>query len=191
MDVAPAAPKLDSRGRANKGKREASLGTINQWLAALAFVGAVGSGLIAGVFFAFSAFVMKALARLPAAEGVAAMQSINVAVLNPLFLGAFAGTAAAGAVAVVASLTRWREPASLWLLLGGLLYVVGTFGVTAAFNVPLNESLARVSRGGGGLESRWGDYVRRWTAWNHVRTAAALAAAAAFALAFRRIGAGQ
>jgi len=43
----------------------------------LTLVSALGCGLIAGVFFAFSAFVMKALARLPPAQGIAAMQSIN------------------------------------------------------------------------------------------------------------------
>lgn len=62
-------------------------------LFALRLVSALGSGLIAGVFFAFSTFVMTALARRPPAEGMAAMQAINVAVLNPLFLGVFVGTA--------------------------------------------------------------------------------------------------
>ena len=57
----------------------------------------VGAGLVGGVFFAFSAFVMKALAELPAAQGIQAMQRINVVVLNPLFLGVFVGWIAAGA----------------------------------------------------------------------------------------------
>jgi len=67
-------------------------------MSALAFLtlgAALGSGLIAGVFFAFSTFVMPALARLAPAQGVAAMQAINVAVLNRWFLGVFVGTAAA------------------------------------------------------------------------------------------------
>ncbi|WP_010496926.1 hypothetical protein [Paenibacillus elgii] len=51
----------------------------------LTYASALGSGLIAGLFFAFSTFVMSALARLPAEQGIAAMQSINVTVLNPLF----------------------------------------------------------------------------------------------------------
>jgi len=58
-------------------------------------VSALGCGLIAGVFFAFSTFVMKALAGLPTAQGIAAMQSVNVAVLNGWFFSAFFGTAAA------------------------------------------------------------------------------------------------
>jgi uncharacterized membrane protein len=51
----------------------------------LAFVSALGSSLVAGIFFAFSNFVMKALARVPPAQGIAAMQSINVVVLNRWF----------------------------------------------------------------------------------------------------------
>jgi len=58
------------------------------------FVSAIGCGLMGGVFFAFSVFVMKALTRLPPQAGIAAMQAINVTVLNPLFFIAFLGTAA-------------------------------------------------------------------------------------------------
>jgi uncharacterized membrane protein len=65
------------------------MGTLDALLFALTLFAALGCGLIAGVFFAFSAFVMKALGRLPPAEGIAAMQSINIAVINPVFLTAF------------------------------------------------------------------------------------------------------
>jgi uncharacterized membrane protein len=137
---------------------------------------ALGCGLIAGVFFAFSAFVMKALARLPATQGVAAMQSINVVVLNPWFLGAFFGTGIVCALLVIAALVQWSM-SSVYLIAGGLLYVVGTLWVTIAFNVPRNNALA--ARGA----EVWPRYLAEWTAWNHVRTAAALAAAASFGLA--------
>jgi hypothetical protein len=53
---------------------------------------ALGSVRSAAVFFAFSNFVMPALARIPPAEGIHAMQAINVTVLNQLFLGIFMGT---------------------------------------------------------------------------------------------------
>jgi uncharacterized membrane protein len=53
----------------------------------------LGSAIIAGVFFAFSNFVMPALGRLPAVEGIVSMQAINVVVINPLFMAVFAGTA--------------------------------------------------------------------------------------------------
>ncbi len=81
------------------------MATVDGLLFALKLVSALGCGLIAGVFFAFLSFVMRAFARLPPGEGMAAMQSVNVAVLNPVFLGVFVGTAAACAAAVVASFT--------------------------------------------------------------------------------------
>ena len=80
---------------------------IDNLLLALTLFGALGSGLVAGNFYAFSTFVMKALARLPSAQGIAAMQSINITVINPWFLGvAFFGTAAASVLVVVFSLLR-------------------------------------------------------------------------------------
>jgi uncharacterized membrane protein len=58
---------------------------------ALAFFAALGSGLMAGLYFAFSTAVMPALGGLPQEQGIAAMQKINAAILNPLFLFLFSG----------------------------------------------------------------------------------------------------
>lgn len=159
---------------------------MDDWLFALKLGAALGSGLIAGAFFAFSSFVMKALSRVPASEGMAAMQSINVVVLNPLFLGVFVGTAALCAAGLVFSFLRWQEPDAGYLLAGSLLYLAGTFLVTMAFNVPLNDALAAVAPAAAEARDLWAGYLVRWTAWNHVRTVAALAAAASFILALRR-----
>src|SRR5262249_4566086 len=105
---------------------------------------ALGAGLVAGVFFAFSTFVMKALGRLAPPEGIAAMQSINIVVINPWFMSAFFGTALASTVLAVMGMQAGHPRAS-WLIVGGLLYVVGTIGVTMAFNVPRNNALAVAS----------------------------------------------
>jgi len=147
------------------------------------FLAAIGSGLIAGVFGAFATFVMRALAQRPPVEGMAAMQAINVAVINPLFLGAFLGTAGACAVAAAGAVTRWEQPGSAYVLAGAALYVVGTFGVTMVCNVPLNNALATVAPTDPAAGALWADYLRRWTTWNHVRTLAAALAMAAFILA--------
>ena len=61
----------------------------------LAFLSALGAGLTTGTWFAFSVFVMAGLARIPAAQGIAAMQSINITVINPLFMAAFGARAVA------------------------------------------------------------------------------------------------
>src|SRR5262245_47141884 len=107
---------------------------VDRLFFALTLFSALGCGLIAGVFFAFSSFVMNALARLPSAQGIAAMQSINVVVINPLFMTAFLGTAAACALLAVSSLLRWREPGAVYILAGSLLYLVGVILVTGLFN---------------------------------------------------------
>jgi uncharacterized membrane protein len=160
---------------------------VTDWLFALTLVSALGSGLMAGVFFAFSAFVMKALARLPATQGIAAMQSINVVVLNPVFLGVFLGTAVACLLLTAVSVFEWDTPGTTSVLSGSAIYLFGTVGVTRAFNVPRNDALASVEPASIDGATLWADYVVSWTAWNHVRTAAALIAAAAFTVALPRL----
>jgi uncharacterized membrane protein len=155
----------------------------NYLLFGLTFVSALGCGLTAGVFFAFSVFVMKALASLPPAQGIAAMQSINVTVLNPWFLGTFLGTAVACILLAVAALVTWHKPGTVYLLAGSVLYLFGTMLVTMAFNVPRNERLAIVDPTTMDAVNVWAEYVTDWTTWNHVRTAAALAAAASLTVA--------
>jgi len=159
-------------------------------LHALLLIATVGAGLVGGVFFAFSTFVMRALAELPAEAGVRAMQRINVVVINPLFMGAFVGMVPVALAAAV--LAAWGGmPGALAALAapaaGAVLYVAGTFGVTLAFNVPRNERLARLDAAGAEAAAWWPLYVREWLRWNHVRTAASLAAAACFALALRGV----
>ena len=87
----------------------------------LILLAALGTGVMGGLFFAFSTSVMNALARLPAAQGVAAMQSINIVILNPVFFVAFFGTAALCVVLTIAALLRWGEPGAAWLLAGSIL----------------------------------------------------------------------
>ena len=139
----------------------------------LALLTALSAATVGGVFFGFSSFVMKALAQLPAAQGVAAMQRINTVVINPWFMGVFMGTLLLSIACMVAALMT----GSVALLAAGLLYAVGTFGVTVAFNVPRNNQLARLDATTSEAAAYWPAYVREWTRWNHVRTGAALASA--------------
>lgn len=155
------------------------------WLVSAAILAALGSGLIGGVFFAFSTFVMAALAQLPPPQGIATMQFVNIKVINPLFLGVFLGTALLSLVLLIAALTHWQQATALYLLLGALLYLVGTLFVTIAFNIPRNNALAAVAPESEEGARLWKRYLREWTLWNHVRGAAALLAAAAFILAVR------
>jgi uncharacterized membrane protein len=123
----------------------------------------MGTGLITGVFFAFSAFVMRALARLPEPQGIAAMQSINIAVINPAFLGVFVGTAISGIAVIVIILLRWERAGAAYLLAGALLYLGGTFLVTILFNVPLNNTLAAAAPTDADSARLWAEYLWQWT----------------------------
>ena len=149
----------------------------------LTLAAALGCGVVAGVFFAFSTFVMKALERVPREVGMHVMQSINVTVLTPWFMGVFFGTAIASAVAVLHSLYHWDQAGALLRLAGGATYLGGSIAVTIVFNVPRNERLATLSPADPDNAEDWASYVSGWTAWNHVRTAASLVAAAMFSLA--------
>ncbi len=145
----------------------------------------LGCGIIAGVFFAFSTFVMKALARLPSAQGIIAMQSINITAINPLFMLALFATAVICLFLAVFSVLKWHQPIAVYLLVGSLLYLLGTVGVTIAFNVPLNDALAIAKPDSAEGASLWAKYLSEWTLWNHVRTVAALMATALLAIALR------
>lgn len=116
-------------------------------LLSLSLVLVLGCGLVAGVFFAFSSFVMPALARLPSPSGIAAMQAINLAAVTRVFMVALFGTAAGCVLLVVLSLAALDE--------------------AGARQPDLADSAAV-----------WSRYLAEWTAWNHVRGACSLAAAA-------------
>jgi uncharacterized membrane protein len=148
----------------------------------LKFISILGCGLVAGIFFAFSTFVMKALARLQPAQGIAAMQSINITVINPWFMTVFLGTAVVCLLLSIVSL-KGQQPGITYQIVGSLLYLVGTVGVTMVCNVPLNDALAVVKPDSTDGAILWAKYLTEWTVWNHVRTIAALAAAALFAIA--------
>ena len=134
------------------------------WVRVLTLISALGSGLMAGFFFAFSVSVMKALGRLPPAQGIAAMQSINVVVINPVFLIAFFGTAVSCVAVVISALRAWPGPGAAYLLAGGLLYLVGSFLVTIVFNVPRNDALEAVDPMSTDGAALWASYLTVWTA---------------------------
>ncbi len=143
----------------------------------------LGCGLIAGVFFAFSTFIMRALARLQPTHGIEAMQWINRTVINPWFLGVFLGTAAVCLLLAISTLWRWHQSGAVYLLAGSSLYLMGTVLVTGVFNVPMNDSLDSVEPASNDASAQWARYLTKWTAWNHVRTVAALLGAALLTLA--------
>lgn len=159
---------------------------MNSLVLTLTFISMLGSGLVAGIFFAFSSFILKSLGRLPPAHGIAAMQNINVDVLNGWFLLAFMGTGLCCLVLTISCLFLWGKPGMACLLAGSLLYLLGTILVTMVFNVPLNNTLAAVNPSTANAAQVWSIYLKSWVLWNHVRTIAAFAASACFGFSFFR-----
>ena len=144
---------------------------------------ALGCGLMAGVYFAFSTFIMTALGRLDQAAGIAAMNAINVDIVRSLFMPLFLGTTMAGAALVLMAMLRLSEPGAVSMIAGGGLYVIGMFVVTIAFNVPLNNALAAAQPSAPEARLVWANYLKDWVFWNHVRTVASLVASALFVAA--------
>jgi len=153
------------------------------WRSPLIFFTAISCALSAGIFYAFSTFVMQALAEQPSASGIATMQSINITVINPLFMAAFFLPAIASILLIISVLRQWDQPGAIYLLVGSICYLIGTIGVTVAGNIPLNDALAIVQPDSLEGATFWTRFLTDWTFWNHVRTIAALMASVFFVAA--------
>ena len=151
----------------------------------ISYIGLVGVFTVGGSLFAFSTFVMRALGRLPDAEGIRAMQHINQTVFTPWFMIPFFGTAVLSVVAIIIAVASTDEPWWIPLLSSGALYGLGVFGVTAAGNVPLNNRLAGANATEASAEDFWQRYLSNWTLWNHVRVAASIGSMLFFATTLR------
>ena len=148
----------------------------------LTVAAAVLSGLVGGVFFAFSTFVMGGLRRLAPRDAVVAMQAVNVAALTPPFMALLFGTGAAGLAVAVAGALRLGDDGAVLQLVGGLAYLP-TLVVTATYHVPRNVRLDRVDADGPEAEAAWRTYDREWTRANHLRTLSGAVASTLLVLA--------
>lgn len=144
------------------------------------FVAAIVSGIVGGIFYAFSSFVMPALSRIPAPEGIRAMQRINIDVFHWSFMGLFFGMPALCLGIAIASAWKVWGSGTPFALTGALVYLLGCFFVTVVGNVPRNNALAQVEASEEAAEGVWHDYLRVWTRWNTLRTVACIVAAVAF-----------
>lgn len=136
--------------------------------------------LVAGVFLAFSDFVMRSLSDASPRAGIEAMQIINRKVYSSVFLVWLLGLAPVSAILSAYAWAYISGPAQIWFIMGGALYFVGTFLVTIMGNVPMNTRLDRMAADGPATQVYWTSYATFWTLWNHVRTVASALAAAFF-----------
>lgn len=135
--------------------------------------------LLGGVFLAFSDFIMRSLALTGGHCGVEAMQAINREVFRWVFMVLFLGMAPVSLLIAGYGAFGPSGPAGTLIMLAGLVYLIGCFGVTVFFNVPMNEALAGMETSSNTTRDYWMQtYVPRWTFWNSVRTLACAISAA-------------
>ncbi len=135
--------------------------------------------LVAGVFLAFSDFIMRSLAITGGVGGVEAMQVINREVFRWIFMTLFLGMAVVSIIIAGYAWVGLSGASGVLILLAALVYLFGCFGVTVAFNVPMNQALAGMELTSQATQDYWlQTYVPRWTFWNSVRTGAAALSAA-------------
>lgn len=158
-----------------------------RWLPLACVLVAVGCGAAGGVFFAFSTFVMPALARLPSVQGVAAMNAMSVAAVTPLFMLLLFGVAAGCLAALPLAWKTLPAFPALCAVAGSLTYLVACIGVTIVVNVPLNNGLAAFDPVRQSVDVVWPAYLRDWSFWNHIRTVGGLTSALLFTLALTRL----
>ena len=167
------------------GTQAMTAASIKHLLWASTLVAALSTGLMAGVFFAFSTFVMKALARLPNPQGIQAMQSINLTAVNPIFMPALFGSTAV-CLLLAGVLSRVKAPGRLLparrrpALPGWSLFDY------CRVQRATQQCAGPVDPGSMDGARLWARYLTSWSAWNHVRTLSSILASAAYAFALSR-----
>lgn len=146
---------------------------------------ALAAALVAGFFYAYHCSVMVGFAAADAVTAISAMQAINATVRNPTFAFSFFGPLGFGVLASLLALPAWRRPSSWAIWAGVALYLIGGFGITMVFNVPLNQALAPVQPAADTAAAIWRDYADPWRFWNAVRTLGSILALIAFVWALR------
>lgn len=156
---------------------------MSAFAAILLWFAIVACGLIAGLYFAFSTFIMRALGSIDRSAGVAAMNAINQVIGRSLFLPLFFGSSIASLLLAAIGLFNRDIAGSGAMLAGGLIYFFGQFVVTMTCNVPLNIALTKTDPADAAAAAGWTNYLIRWTRWTHVRAVASTAALILFVVA--------
>ena len=128
----------------------------------------LGAGIISGLLFAFSNFVMHSLAELSNENGMLAMQKINLKIINPIFMVFFLGTPLLCITNIFNTFPYLESSGYLYIFVGSIVYLLGPFGITMLCNVPLNNKLAKSELSS--ADTVWVNYQQRWQFWNHIRT---------------------
>lgn len=134
-------------------------------------------GLMAGFFYAYSVSVMLGLDGVDSATAITAMQAINEAVRNGVFLMTYLLPPILSLVLAIGLLSRGKSSIAAITFAAGMIYFAGTLLPTTIVNVPMNDALAQIDIvSGEELSSQtWSDYSARWTTWNTTRACISIA----------------
>jgi uncharacterized membrane protein len=146
---------------------------------------AIGAGIAAGVYFAFSTFVMPGLRKLSHSQAISAFNGINKAApQNPLLMLVLFGTGVLCVLLIISGFQHRDNPAAVWQIVGAALYLVSVL-ILIAYHIPHNDQLMKVDPNGAGAGSTWSHFYSAWMAWNHARTLAAAGGTLSLVLALR------
>jgi uncharacterized membrane protein len=159
-------------------------------LIAVLALGLLAAAWSAGFFWSWSFTVMPGLGAAPAEAAIAAMRAANAGIRTPGFAFVFFGPALLAPIAAGLGFAAGFRTAALYALLAAALYLGGVILVTFLVNLPLNDALEAARPAAGEAQATWRSYAAPWTAWNHLRTAAATAAFLALLLAALRVARG-
>lgn len=144
---------------------------------------ALWSAVVAGVFSAFSEFIMSALLKTEPASGIDAMQQINRDVIKTQFVAGILSIAVFSTLFAIYSLTIFEGAALTALVLAPLVYVPSVFLMTIIGNVPMNNKLDRIDHTSTEASAYWLKYGRNWTRLNHVRSLGSVLTAGLYIIA--------
>ena len=150
------------------------------------FITLLLSGLVAGLFYAYSCSVNPGLKELSNSEYVKAMQAINIAIQNPVFFTSFMGLLLAYPLL---AFQTYKADANTFALVmaSGIIYFVFVFGITAACNVPLNNQLAAfnmTTATEAEINNMRRVFENPWNTWHAIRTYASVLSFALLLAAF-------
>jgi uncharacterized membrane protein len=146
---------------------------MNRYQSPLLALATITTALMAGLFYAFSVSINLAFRHLPDTQYILAMQEINKAIVNPVFLLAFLGSPLFLTLAALAYRKQPRSPKFGWIFAALVVFIIGSFGVTIVGNIPLNNQLEGFSLEGSSVKQAKvmrGAFAESWNNWHTIRT---------------------
>ena len=130
----------------------------------------LASGLMAGLFYAWSISVTPGLSKVEDKNYLHSFQSMNQAIINPIFLICFMG------LAVLLPLISYLSFNSIvfeYVLSASIIYMLGVMAVTFLGNIPLNNNLDSLeidSMSAEQISTFRNGFENKWNKLNYIRT---------------------